>query len=478
MNLASSRALVAAAQALTTLPGLSSYSVVSAVIPAPGEFDKMFLKAAVGQPKITLSLIDPLVPQSEVEERSVSPSDQVYDLFGLTSFARCVSALIYIFESDRSLARLNTWVLPHLILLAILAEDQRVQPESSATAFSPSTSEETLAELAQSAVRIATSILSSLAGELPNGWHANTVSALQKGQAPQDSNDLAAVLAKVYAQALEHDLADVARTFSKLLSGVLNFSSAEASDGERWLKLGQSIQDKGESQCNAAWVCSTIVEFLPRVGYLSATIVAQAITYDVKGLVLETPTYDRYRNELAARLAGVPPSKANTSGLPLLRLLIAAAPPSDSTIVFLPQQRAIFLLQALQKWVASDEDLDEEINTRLVEIFVHLAPIVQEITGSHTDFFFDLVESNLEVSDIAMLLEAPFLIIDSARSCTRLPPCRMTPHFRRFTTRCGCSKCCATWHFATRRCARYGATARPLRSSWCTIYSSRKLVSF
>ena len=97
-------------------------------------------------------------------------------------------------------------------------------------------------------------------------------------------------------------------------------------------------------------------------------------------------------------MAGVPSSSASTKGLPLLRLLLATAPPLDAPIIFLPQQRTMFLIQAIQKWIGSDDDLEEEILASVAELFLHLAPIVQELSGSHWELIFDVVESNLEVS--------------------------------------------------------------------------------
>lgn len=114
-------------------------------------------------------------------------------------------------------------------------------------------------------------------------------------------------------------------------------------------------------------------------------------------LGLHSQRLDRYRNELASHLSGVSPSKANNAGRGLLRQLIAATPLPDSDVELIPQQRAIFLLQSLQKWVASDEDLEEEIESLLAHLFIHIVPIVQSVLGSHWDLIFDVIETNLEV---------------------------------------------------------------------------------
>lgn len=58
----------------------------------------------------------------------------------------------------------------------------------------------------------------------------------------------------------------------------------------------------------------------------------------------------------------------------------------------------MFLLQALQKWFASDEDMGDPVHVYLAELFGLLAPILQDREGSHWDFMFDIIDSNIETS--------------------------------------------------------------------------------
>lgn len=122
-----------------------------------------------------------------------------------------------------------------------------------------------------------------------------------------------------------------------------------------------------------------------------------AIVFSVTNYAPEPPRLDRYRNELAAALLGIPPSKANTDGLLTLRKLAATAPNPDSEVVFLPQPRAINVFKVGQQWIASDEDINEEVESAMTLVFFHLAPILQDIPGAHWDLIFDILESNLEV---------------------------------------------------------------------------------
>jgi hypothetical protein len=115
--------------------------------------------------------------------------------------------------------------------------------------------------------------------------------------------------------------------------------------------------------------------------YRSATTAPQAslaLIYASKPLTLTSPRLDRFQNELAADITGIKASSANTKGLKALRLLAAAAPPPDSTAIFLPERRTVMVMQTLQGWMTSDEEdleLSEELDSRVAEMYIYLVPI-------------------------------------------------------------------------------------------------------
>ena len=123
-----------------------------------------------------------------------------------------------------------------------------------------------------------------------------------------------------------------------------------------------------------------------------------AIISSITQFAPEPPRLDRYRNELAAGLLGIPAMKANSEGLSSLQKLAATAPDPMSDVVFLPQQRAINVMKACQQWIASDEDIDEDVESEMTLIFFYLAPLLQNVSGAHWEFMFDVIENNLEVS--------------------------------------------------------------------------------
>lgn len=96
-------------------------------------------------------------------------------------------------------------------------------------------------------------------------------------------------------------------------------------------------------------------------------------------------------------MMGLAAPKANQEGLSALLDLAAIAPRRDSDVVFLPQQRAVNVVKTCQRWMISDEDVNEEVEAAMTHIFQDLAPILQHVPGSHWDFIFDVIEGNLQV---------------------------------------------------------------------------------
>ncbi|KNZ58475.1 uncharacterized protein VP01_1923g7 [Puccinia sorghi] len=75
--------------------------------------------------------------------------------------------------------------------------------------------------------------------------------------------------------------------------------------------------------------------------------------------------FQKHQNHLAAMLTDVVSSKADTGGLHLIQLLCASPPPPDSAHIFLPQQRAVFLLQAVNRHGSHWDQMINLINIKL-----------------------------------------------------------------------------------------------------------------
>lgn len=79
----------------------------------------------------------------------------------------------------------------------------------------------------------------------------------------------------------------------------------------------------------------------------------------------------------------------------------ASAPDPDGDVVFLTSPRAINVVKACQAWVLADDDddgeeMDERVESAMLPIFMHLAPILQNVPGGPWAFVFDVLESVLE----------------------------------------------------------------------------------
>jgi hypothetical protein len=116
--------------------------------------------------------------------------------------------------------------------------------------------------------------------------------------------------------------------------------------------------------------------------------------------LLDSERLQTAQNRLASYLTTIKPSQAAKEAIPALRRLLASAPPSDAPSLFLPQQRAIFVLRHVGHWLTSDDadDFDESMEVYVAQLYTVLAPVVQDVSGGHWDAIFDLVESGLEVS--------------------------------------------------------------------------------
>lgn len=326
------------------------------------------------------SIMDGLIPQNHADWSNKGNRRIEYDVDSFAPFSRMAFALLATLEVDRQTAKTHPWAINVLTLLALACEDELQSPGSGEDFFDPclgsgDVAQERLRSILTRAVTLISSILASHASSLPEDWHATAIDALQKGSAGE-TDPMVAIIAVLWQEAAAQPSSHyLPRLFSRVLAGILSFTSASEQDATKWLRLAAATETKA-----------------PRV--------SEALILAVKPMVYDSPFYDRLRNDIVARLTDTPPSKANSEGLRLLSLTLAVAPPVESHLSLVPQQRALFLLQGLQRWMASEEDLDDEINTRLAELFLHIVPIVQEISGSHIDFFYDLIESNLEVASL------------------------------------------------------------------------------
>ena len=333
----------------------------------PSHWEEAMQSVASSAASPFLVIHDPMVPiHSRVS--TVSPSE-------FQRLARYADACMEMSEDTMS----SIDVLPLLALTALVLEDAliagdtkiwlQVYRSSKTTAvMDRGIAESFLVRL----VHTVTRRLSMLASDLPASWHESAAQAMLNGS-PSDA--LTTLMHSVWTHAMDSESVGFARLFARLLAGILSLSSASTTDAEMWVRTGMRMRPP-----HTPLACAI----------LSAT---RTHAYD-------SPSHERWRNEIAANLSGVPPARANTDGVNGLQMLRCAAAPWSAGRALIPTQRAVFVLQGLQRWITSDDDLSETVFALLASVLTEFAPVVQSVPGRHLDLMLDVVEENMHAVDL------------------------------------------------------------------------------
>ncbi|EMD34704.1 hypothetical protein CERSUDRAFT_116892 [Gelatoporia subvermispora B] len=358
------------------LPGLH-LDLMSDIFPSQSELDAMLDSISSAPLDPSLAIIDPLIPPQSMYEPDYS-KNSAFDTIGFAKYARLMSAMIWHLASARHAAKENVWTLRHLLAFLLHAEDWLHVPYAQSPLFWSRTSKTVLKELIGKVQQLTTYLLSSVPEE---GWHTPVAHAILADK-PGGLDSLGRMLYDLVRHGKRKDTVRESRILHTVLQHVLSVATKE--DADQWIVLARKIEK--EAPQTALSILLSVTRYAP-----------------------EPQRLDRYRNELAAEMLGVRPSKANTDGLWLLRRLAAVAPDPESDIIFLPERRAVNLVKACQQWITSDEDIDEDVESELTLVFFHLAPILQSVPGSHWDLIFDIMENNLENSTTPESIMLPTL---------------------------------------------------------------------
>ncbi|KAI0646534.1 hypothetical protein C8Q79DRAFT_910042 [Trametes meyenii] len=340
-------------------------NVLSDIFPAQEELSILLDDLPSTPLDPSLAVTDPLVPPPTLY-LSDGTISRVFDAAGLSQYARIVNGLLLCLADDRQSARENVWALRHFFALALYAEDLKNLPSAHSPAFAPTVSRSVLQGILDKVQQVATYLLSSTAEEL---WHSKVTKVFLDQRNLDALDGVGQLVVDLLNLARRQDNFRMSRILHAILQHALG--NATKTDADQWMLVARKIE-----------------KLAPHTSL--------AIVYSVTRYAPEPPRLDRFRNELAAGTLGIPPSKANSEGLWILRNLAAAAPDPESDVVFLPQLRAVNLIKACQQWITSDEDLDEEVQSEMTLVFAHLAPILQNVPGAHWDLVFDVIENNLE----------------------------------------------------------------------------------
>lgn len=392
------------------IPGIPS-SLHSDILPTVHQLDIKLssLRSTPAHPilAITQSLVP---PPSTFSSPTLESGSTSFDSIGFSSYARLVSALLQTFTSDLYKARSNIWALKHFIALATYAEESIQLPVIESEVFRTGLDKEVLEGLRERAKMMQAYLLVPPSDTAGGSWHVKVVKAALpvaegKGWVTTSQDGIEDLLLSLVEDGKKEDTYRTSRVLLEVLKHVL--VDAGKADTEQWMMLARRLERGGRSH---------LLSMRPsEIPFTQCGLVAPqtslAIVHAIARQGSEPPLLARYRNELAAGILGISPSKANTEGLTLLRRLTASAPDPESDVVFLPQPRAVNFMKTCQKWITGNDDededeegIDDDVQSEMTGVFMDMVPLLQNVPGSHWDLIFDIIENNLEVSGTRIIL--------------------------------------------------------------------------
>ncbi|GAA98200.1 uncharacterized protein L969DRAFT_46272 [Mixia osmundae IAM 14324] len=298
-------------------------------------------------------------------------------------YARIVILAMQAITSDASLATSHPAIATHVAVLTEMAQD-----EHDLSVLGEASTESDIVALQAGSEQIVNRLIVTLGAKADGVWHRKTTELLLAHEKPNATHDsLQYMMVHFASRTTAHGSArsDVPQ---RLIAGVFRNSSAGQPEADVWLNCARRMSTRGE-------------------------VFARSIIAGTRDVLLENPRFNRYQNELASDIASIPPERAGDKAFAPLMTLIASAPPHDSSAPFLPAQRTIFLLQAIQRWAvlweAPGSDIGDSRKSLLfasTELFQHLVPIVQDVAGAHWEFASSLLDTICKTFQWTKLLDA------------------------------------------------------------------------
>lgn len=344
------------------------------ICPTASDLQDAMHGVALSVPSPLLALTDPVVPI--VADGSPASTESLARLARVVEMGMAMQA-------DQAVQ--PTALLPPIVLTALVLEDALLTGDEAmglALCGTPPAAWVTTAQ--QQLVRYVhavTRLLSTVTADLRDGWHNSAAVAMGR---TESGDPLLHMFQALWLQAKETQSVMYARLFARLLAGVLSMSSATQMDAERWVRAGMNLRQPSLPLARAVLAATTLRAF-------------------------DSPAHDRWRNDLAATLTGVPAARAHTDGAPLLQALMCATAPAEAGKALLPTHRAVQLAQVLQRWVESEEEYPQDVLALSAAVLAELAPVLQSVPGRHLEGMLVLAHESLETLDLTGIRHWPAL---------------------------------------------------------------------
>ena len=219
-------------------PGVTSVTLGD-ILPSQARLDDE-LKALRSDPAHpSLAINHPLVPPSSMFDPAKGSGCST-DIYGFTSYARAVSALLSVFVEDRHAAKTSIWALRHLLVLSFYADELMQMSSSPSPVFSDRISKNVLVDLITQ-VRQLTAYMLVVPSE--GKWHANVVSAVS-----DDRSKVEGELAKFVVELVSAAMRTGSYRDSAVLLAALQYIVGDADKGEAdlWMGLARKIEKSGK----------------------------------------------------------------------------------------------------------------------------------------------------------------------------------------------------------------------------------------
>lgn len=317
-----------------------------------------------------------------------------YDIYGLSSFAR-FALFLGEFLSDTQI-RLEffahgdrDWVIRQLMIVCMACEQGFLVPD--VCRLWENKAIEGIHVFVQSANQVLNEWLTEVLLEIDNvsSWNNTLIQSIQTNNVSSQGR-LVSFVAQLMLTQDSNTSALSAQLLQRVLQRLVILLDWQSTDAEKWLPLIKAESDN--------------LNLLSKV----------AILMSLKGILNSAGSFTHYQSDLSSKLSGISsqeqfdydledPDLKKKKNWSLLALLNASSLKLGSFDI--PRQRLMYLIQGIRP-LLNDEDSDfssdqqkARIQAQLAQLLKHLAESLQDVSGSHWEFFLQCCFNWITLAD-------------------------------------------------------------------------------